>query len=1172
VDTSALPKNVGIVKLLNRDNSEHDPKYILAKIVQQPTRVSGGIPGGTADVIVHDVISKATQVQVERDLGNKHVGSSFGTTTFKAVDGLAAGTLLSSFEGVNLNAELRNAFAYEQALIEQNGIPCFSVDHLVKLLLGPASKVSIRKKITINFVNSANISYTNQDGTAIVENTVIAQLQGEPLRHVSDEDKRLALFVSLITPIRATVTSGGKQVVIDCPVGSEMVVPIVAKVPDGGAVAPAAAASAAAAPASAAAASATAAPASAAAAPAPPSAGTSMTLRSRALPPSAASALYGTRAERVAHASTLRASAAPPPSAASSGASSRASSGTDPGTPGTPATSMYSAALGPEVGKGTSDLSSIPSDVTQTTTNPIQLARAASPAARRSAALPPAEAWARENDLLPEHIISELNTGNITVKPGKTFEYTYTVNGQSHVDTIVVKQVYDRGRVMFETLKRTINGVEQALPSGTFSKYTAVQINKGISDETLKVVRDWTPAAPAPAAALTSGASAVAAPAPAAASGAPAPAAAAPANAAAALAAAPAPAAASGAPAPAPAAAAPTSGASSAAGADPAQLTDEQRQAAIATLKGILDERRGKIIPPNANDAPADLDLSDGLDQLRNTMNQLEYEALVHEVIETIPREYNRVEEVWADMQVLTQFLNKVNNDELKTEIRSKLEGLTERLGSFNSSPLGVPLAADVAPSAATAVPIDAVAAAVPVANEPIAAASLSGRDYSEVYIQKPEGGDALADSYAFKPQNRFDETLNADPTTPSQTLMAVKWNESLNKWDDAALLKIEKNAQNMVQYRLFENLVAYLLKSNGDIQIFRVGDCITLPTRNVVVNYKISKFEYVRAGESIQIFGRKINSNRSLGDEKYVEILSDDTQKCTSPVLTGPITKAEATVIVSPSNARLLSSDEVSTGADPLGAAAPAAAPLDAAAAVVAPAAAPAAPPLDAADAAAPPLDAADAAAPVVVPAADAPPPPVPTINENCDKTRIQSPNVQKIVDHMNEFIKTHGGFQKFKQADLVKIHKKIEGVIGGAEYVDIVNPMLRRGSNDYDAFGDDCGGTHIITIRFNDKKEYTSNEFREMAGGGMGTAFVFLIAVPGKELKLAPTESSRTGWVSKRDINKATDTKRAAAVLSSAASSRNLYNPVKPRGIGRTAKKGSGRKQRTLKRNRKR
>ena len=141
-----------------------------------------------------------------------------------------------------------------------------------------------------------------------------------------------------------------------------------------------------------------------------------------------------------------------------------------------------------------------------------------------------------------------------------------------------------------------------------------------------------------------------------------------------------------------------------------------------------------------------------------------------------------------------------------------------------------------------------------------------------------------------------------------------------------------------------------------------------------------------------------------------------------------------------------------------------------------------------------------------------------------------------------MNDFVKIHGMSNGFKEVDLYTIRRDIASVIEGVEYVDIVNPIQRSGRLDYDAFGDTCLGTHTITIRFNDKKKYTSNGFSELTGGGMGTAFVFLLAVPGKELKQAPTDSSRAEFIEEKKTRT------------------------------RTAKKGSGRKQSTLKRNRRR
>jgi hypothetical protein len=78
---------------------------------------------------------------------------------------------------------------------------------------------------------------------------------------------------------------------------------------------------------------------------------------------------------------------------------------------------------------------------------------------------------------------------------------------------------------------------------------------------------------------------------------------------------------------------------------------------------------------------------------------------------------------------------------------------------------------------------------------------------------------------------------------------------------------------------------------------------------------------------------------------------------------------------------------------------------------------------------------------------------------------------------------------------------------------YVDIVDPIQRSGSKDYDVFGSTCVGTHALTVRFNDKKRFTTGALTEVTGGGRGTAFVFLIAIPGKDLKPYTTEPRKKG-----------------------------------------------------------
>jgi len=126
---------------------------------------------------------------------------------------------------------------------------------------------------------------------------------------------------------------------------------------------------------------------------------------------------------------------------------------------------------------------------------------------------------------------------------------------------------------------------------------------------------------------------------------------------------------------------------------------------------------------------------------------------------------------------------------------------------------------------------------------------------------------------------------------------------------------------------------------------------------------------------------------------------------------------------------------------------------------------------------------------------------------NDECDqKIRFQPPNVvESIVDHIQKFVQIRGGtLEKIEVNN--KVRQPLQTLLKSlneTDYVDIVNPQQRSGSKDYDVFGPTCVGSHALSVRFNDKKKFTTGALTEVTGGGKGTAFVFLIAVPGKDLK---------------------------------------------------------------------
>jgi len=165
--------------------------------------------------------------------------------------------------------------------------------------------------------------------------------------------------------------------------------------------------------------------------------------------------------------------------------------------------------------------------------------------------------------------------------------------------------------------------------------------------------------------------------------------------------------------------------------------------------------------------------------------------------------------------------------------------------------------------------------------------------------------------------------------------------------------------------------------------------------------------------------------------------------------------------------------------------------------------------------------------------------------------KKTLSQPLYENIVDHITNFIRSKIGTVLIKN-DLDSMTKNITTIIKGIQTIDIVSPEKNPNSIDYDKFSSTCVGTHALTITVNKgTRKANTSEINPISGGSKPIYFVFLLTVPGKEAKqyIQPKPPS---------FNQ---------------SSRKLgFYTGRVRGRGRTAKKGSGRRQRTLKRNRKR
>jgi hypothetical protein len=143
--------------------------------------------------------------------------------------------------------------------------------------------------------------------------------------------------------------------------------------------------------------------------------------------------------------------------------------------------------------------------------------------------------------------------------------------------------------------------------------------------------------------------------------------------------------------------------------------------------------------------------------------------------------------------------------------------------------------------------------------------------------------------------------------------------------------------------------------------------------------------------------------------------------------------------------------------------------------------------------------------------------------------KYEIFRPIAKNIKEHIVEFIK--GEKLKIQPVALFHHTNSIERAVGeNATSVHIINPEKNETTGNYDKFGPTCVGSSKFTLTF---KDNSFDSFGIQKGGGE-LKVVFLIQIPGQELVRSPTEIT--------------------------AGRRR-----------QTSKNGRGRKQRTLKRNRK-
>jgi hypothetical protein len=134
------------------------------------------------------------------------------------------------------------------------------------------------------------------------------------------------------------------------------------------------------------------------------------------------------------------------------------------------------------------------------------------------------------------------------------------------------------------------------------------------------------------------------------------------------------------------------------------------------------------------------------------------------------------------------------------------------------------------------------------------------------------------------------------------------------------------------------------------------------------------------------------------------------------------------------------------------------------------------------------------------------------PPIEPCRQKTTIEKATFEKVLEHIRNYIKT---LNLEPIGTKVKLGAHVDNALNKIlpkppVDIDIVNPQRRDGTNTYDQFSKTCVGSHALTIKF-DNKENRKSSVDVLSGGGDDRrykqvtryTFVFLIAVPGKELK---------------------------------------------------------------------
>jgi hypothetical protein len=215
---------------------------------------------------------------------------------------------------------------------------------------------------------------------------------------------------------------------------------------------------------------------------------------------------------------------------------------------------------------------------------------------------------------------------------------------------------------------------------------------------------------------------------------------------------------------------------------------------------------------------------------------------------------------------------------------------------------------------------------------------------------------------------------------------------------------------------------------------------------------------------------------------------------------------------------------------------------------------------------------EAAAASAPAVVAPSDEAAPPAPPQQPPVETQPIQCMNIRwriekdpkRVVKHIRWFIQKKAVIPNI---NLKELETKVKDVLDklNTGKIDLIYPDVSN-TGTYDTFIGTCGGTYEIKVSVQEGKAIREKyQVNKMTGGGQEKMYVFRVDIPDENNQKVLLD------VSSLDAEPFEQKKLKERLGST--SGRSIFGPGRVRDIKPpTAKNGRGRKQRTLKRNRKR